>query len=259
MSDEVTIKVRKEDLWKYSTFVLAAVLIIGIIWVIVGGNSSTTNVNNNGAQANAGTGAQANANAAAGGSIDMTQFTDTSLYPSIGPANAKVVVIEFADFQCPYCAIAAGLANWTSQYESRFGDFIGVSKNIEEAAKSGDLKFIYVPMAFLGDESTYAAEAALCANDQGKFWEMHDIIFRVHDSQEHNGKYTKDKLVTLAAGVSGLNQATFKSCLEGGKKAADVQKATQTANSQGVSATPSFFLNGNKLSPSWAAVQAELQ
>jgi len=258
MSEDLTIKIKKENVWKYSTFILAAIVIVGIIWMVVGSNNAPAANNANNNNANAANNQQAQGNTAAK-TLDVSLFSDTTLYPALGPKTAKTTVVEFADFQCPYCALAAGLANWTAPLASKYGDFVGVASNAETAAEQNKIRFIYVPMAFLGTESTYAAEAALCANQQGKFWEMHDAIFTAHDSQENNGKFNKDKLEIIAKSVSGLDQTKFKTCLESDATLSDVQTLTQAANAQGISATPTFFMNGQQINPSWATIQAQIQ
>ena len=177
---------------------------------------------------------------------------------SIGPEDAEITVTEFSDFQCPFCAIASGLPSWISQYESQYGDLIGISKKIKDLAKEGKLRFVYVPMNFLGQESVYAAQAALCADEQGKFWEMHDALFIAHDSKENNGKFEKDKLETIAGSINGLNAATFNDCLESDSTLTEAQSINQAANSVDVTGTPSFFVNGQKVSSSWTAISAAI-
>ena len=185
-----------------------------------------------------------------GTSTDVSTFlSDTSLYPSLGPEDAEVTVVEFSDFQCPFCAMASGLPSWTDDYESQYGDLIGSAEKIQEMAQQGKLRFIYVPMNFLGQESVYAAEAGLCANEQGKFWEMHDAIFSAHDSKENNGKYTKEKLEVIAQGIIGLDQNKFKTCLEDDKYLSDVQQIAQITSGIG---TPKFVVNGKDVQSSWA-------
>lgn len=250
MSEDITIK--KSDLWKYATFVLIAVVVIGAIFLFTGhgASSSTGNATNNST------------------SVDVSAFTSNSaLFPSIGPSNAKNTVIEFADFQCPYCALASGLPNWTSQYTSQYGDLIGVAKNVETAAENGQLRFIFVPMNFLdnpssqyGNESTYASEAAYCAGDQGKYFQMHDAIYAASTSpSEDTGKYTKANLKIIASGISGLDMSKFDNCLDSDTYLSAASQSTAAAFSAGVQGTPTFYVNGKSVTPSWSAIQAALQ
>ncbi len=189
---------------------------------------------------------------------DINVFLDNPfLYPSLGPNDAETTVIEFSDFQCPFCAMASGLPSWISQYQSQYNDLIGVAKKVQDLAKQGEIRFVYVSMSFLGQESIYAAEAGLCANEQGKFFEMHDAIFTAHDSKENNGKYNKDKLEILANSISGLDKVKFKKCLEDDKYLSVVQQIAQESRSfaQG---TPMFYVNGKKISSSWSEIEREI-
>ncbi|OIO81438.1 hypothetical protein AUJ84_01195 [Candidatus Pacearchaeota archaeon CG1_02_32_132] len=244
-NNEGTITIKKDALWKYSTFALLAVLVIGgILWVLPNNPTTTGNV-----VANPG-------NTVAPFSDKV--FEDTNLYPTMGPDNAKNVVIEFADFQCPYCALASGLPSWIPQYESQYGDLVVIGPNLVNLAESGDIKFVYVSMSFLGQESVYAAQAGLCANKQDKFWEMHDAIATAHDMKENNGKYSKANLETIAATIQGIDTAKFNKCLENDETLSDVQKIANDARTSGVSGTPTFFVNGQKVSSSWQAIKASL-
>ena len=246
MSEEITIK--KQDLWKYTTFVLIAVVLIGGVFVFTGKNSSSGNT---GGTTGGDTG---------GATISMDIFeSDASLYPSLGPEDADTVVLEFSDFQCPYCTMASGLPSWVSQYQTQYGDLIGAAGNLQEMAAKGEIRFIYVSMSFLGAESVYAAEAGLCANEQGKFWEMHDSIFKASDGpSENDGKYTKANLKTLASAIQGLDKSKFNNCLDDGKYTSSVQKIGQTAGAAGISGTPAFVVNGQKVASSWQAIQGYL-
>lgn len=251
MSDKIEIK--KDTFYKGSIAVLAVLLIISIFtggFGVGAGSSSkeTANVVNTGGNAQQ--------------PVNLDVLQDTNLYPALGPKDAKHTVIEFSDYQCPYCAMASGLPSWTSQYASQYSDLVGISQKIEQMATNGQVRFIYVPMSFLDDrvstkESDWAAEAALCANKQGKFWEMHDAIFTAQTQGENNGKYNKDKLEILAQKISGLDQAKFKSCLENDDTLADVQKVASVAR-QFASGTPTFYVDGKKVSASWSQISSLL-
>ena len=194
------------------------------------------------------------------GAVSLDEFTSNSeLYPSIGPDNAQVTVVEFSDFQCPYCALASGLPAFAAQYSSQYADLIGSASKVEKLAEEGKIKFVYVPMSFLGPESGYTAEASLCANEQDKFFEMHRVIFSNHDGEENNGKYNKDKLKVLASRIQGLDTTKFNTCLDSSKYASTVEDINSAANSAGVSGTPTFFVNGEKLSASWSQLSAKIR
>jgi len=241
-----TITIRKDDLWRYSTFVLVAVVVIGAFIMLSGGNVGS------------GTGSVV---APTGDVEDMSAFlSNQDIYPSVGPENAENVVIEFADFQCPYCTLTTGLPAWTEGFKAQYGDLVGVAAEVKAAAERGELRFIYVPWAFLGEESNSATEAALCANEQGKFWEMHDAIFLASTGpEEHTGKYSVENLKIIAAGVTGLDTTAFNSCFEGGDYTSALSKISSDVRAVGVTGTPAFKVNGKTVSPSWPAIQAALK
>ncbi len=96
-------------------------------------------------------------------------------------------------------------------------------------------------MAFLGDESQWAAEAAECAGDQGAFWAYHDKLF-ASQAGENQGAFAKDKLKGFAADLK-LDTAAFNTCLDSGKYTQIVQTQTSAAQMLGVQSTPSFYIN----------------
>lgn len=146
---------------------------------------------------------------------------------NIGDPNAPVKVVEFADFQCPYCQLY-----WKELEPTIISQYVATNK----------VYYTYSPMAFLGQESTDAAVAAYCANDQGKFWEYRDYIFSNHTG-ENVGDYTQAKLLDFAKKLN-LNMDTFKSCLASADTLQKVNDANDFATSQGVNSTPSFTVNG---------------
>ncbi len=96
-------------------------------------------------------------------------------------------------------------------------------------------------MAFLGEESQWAAEASECAGDQGQFWQYHDKLFESQNG-ENQGAFAKDKLKGFAKDL-GLKTADFDQCLDSGKYTQKVQQETQAAQQLGVQSTPSFYIN----------------
>ena len=247
MSDKIEIK--KDTFFKGTIAVLGILLIISIFTGGFGFRAGSSNggggavVNNNG-----GNTAQP---------VNVNVLEDPTIFPVLGPSSAKHTVIEFSDFQCPYCAMASGLPSWTSQYGTQYADLLGSAGKIQEMAKNGEVRFIYVSMSFLGQESVDAAQAALCANKQDKFWEMHDAIFMTHDGTENKGVFSKSVLKSLAAKISGMDTGKFNSCLDNGETLKDVQKAASIA-SQFASGTPTFYVDGKQVSASWTALSAAL-
>lgn len=155
---------------------------------------------------------------------------------TMGSPDAKVKVVEFADFQCPSCA------SYWAQLEPAI---------IENYINTGKVQFTYSPFSFLGrgqtwDESVKSAEAAYCANDQGKFWEYRDFIFANHNG-ENQGAYSRNRLITFAKKL-GLDQTAFVECLDSDKYAQQVADASDYADKQGATYTPSFMINGQIVS-----------
>lgn len=148
----------------------------------------------------------------------------------LGDPNAKVMIVEFADFQCPFCG--------------RHHELVAPTL-IKEYVDTGKASYVYKNMAFLGNESVWAAVAAECAADQGKFWKYHDYLF-THQNGENQGAFEKDKLVGFGKEV-GLEMAKFEACVKNDETLARVQADTQEANALGVSSTPTFFVNGKPL------------
>lgn len=258
-----TITIKTSDLWKYSTFVLIAILIVGAAFVILGRGS-------NGSGGAAGAGAagagQAAGQGTTGPSLLAAIKNNPDVFPALGPKNAKVTVTEFFDFQCPYCGLASGLVPWGGPYanSSQYGQLYGSSQMAENLAKQGKIRFVGGVMSFLDSrtnasskESTWAAEAAYCAGNQGKFWQMHDALFAAQTQGEDTGKFDKPKLEILAQNVTGLDQAKFKTCLENDETLSTVQKSEQVA-SQFAQSTPSFFVNDKQVSASKSAISAAI-
>ncbi len=144
--------------------------------------------------------------------------------PMRGPADAKVTIVEFSDFECPFCSKAE---------ES-------VSQVMEKYAGKVKLVFRHYPLSF-HPHAPKAAEAAACANDQGKFWEMHKQLFA--NQKALSVEELKQHAVTV-----GLDKAKFDECLDTGKNKALVDADTKAGSDVGVNGTPAFFINGKGLS-----------
>ncbi len=158
-----------------------------------------------------------------GGLVDI-ELDDA---PVLGNKDAPITIVEYADFQCPYCQ------RYAQSNKAMF---------VSEYVDSGKAKFVWKDYAFLGQESLWAAEAARCANDQGKFWEYHDHLY-ANQGAENSGVFSKDNLKKFAAALK-LNTAQFNSCLDSGKYAAFIQEESKGASNLGVTGTPTTFING---------------
>ena len=145
--------------------------------------------------------------------------------PSKGPDEAPVTIVEFSDFECPFC----GRVNPSiEKIRDTYGDQVRVV-------------FRQFPLD-IHPNAHKAGEAALCADEQGLFWEMHDAMF----GDQKN--LSVDGLKSIAAGLGGLDAADFDQCLDSGKYAETVEKDLEEGSRAGVSSTPAFFINGRFLS-----------
>lgn len=155
--------------------------------------------------------------------------------PYLGPQKAKVTIIEFSDFQCPFCRRL-----WQDTIQKIKDQYINANKSVKLVYRDFPLNFH--PMA-----QTYA-EAAECADEQGKFWEMHDKIF------EEQGKLgtgtitsiTKDDVKNWAKELR-LNTKKFNECLDSEKYKSEVQKDLLDGQKAGVKGTPTLFINGREV------------
>ncbi|WNG56368.1 thioredoxin domain-containing protein [Archangium gephyra] len=158
-----------------------------------------------------------------------------------GPENAPITIVEFSDFQCPYCSRA--------------------NESVEQVLKAYPnqvrLVFRHFPLDF-HQQAPKASEAALCAQDQGKFWEMHDKLFA-------NQKALEVPALKGYAKELSLDTGKFDKCLDSGEKGAIVQADLAEGKKVGVNGTPAFFINGILLSGAQpfdefkSVIDAELQ
>jgi protein-disulfide isomerase len=143
--------------------------------------------------------------------------------PSFGPENAKVTIIEFSDFQCPFCSKGA---NAVTDLKKKYAGKIRVV-------------FRQFPLSF-HDKAHVAAEAALAAHAQGKFWEFHDKMFANQNSLDRAN-------LEKFAGELGLKVDVFKKALDDKTYAAAVDNDMKLGTGVGVQGTPSMFINGKKV------------
>jgi len=150
--------------------------------------------------------------------------TDISLKgaPVMGDADAKVTVVEFTDYQCPFCRRHKGQT---------------LPKIREQYIESGKVRYALrqFPLTRIHPQAQKASEAALCAGGQGKYWELHERIFA-------NQKKLSDADLVSYAEETGLDTVEFKKCLESGKYEEQVKEDLQAGAKGGVRGTPSFFL-----------------
>ena len=147
--------------------------------------------------------------------------------PSRGPADAKVTIVEFSDFECPYCRQGHGYVEQ-------------VMKKYEGKVR---LVFRHFPLLTMHPHAKKAAEASMCADAQGKFWEMHDALF---DAAGQN-QLELPQIKALASKLS-LDKVAFDKCLDSGEQAKKVEADLADAEKAGVNGVPAFFINGVELS-----------
>lgn len=174
---------------------------------------------------------------------------ETTGFPSLGPADAPIVIVEFSDYQCPFCW------RWYAQVYKPLLD-----------AYPGKIRFVYrnYPLSF-HPNAMASAEAALCAGDQKAYWQYHNALFDNYLAlyQEDQGRVLDQATYNQFASDLGLDVATFEKCMTGHKYQQFILKDAEYANKlppdmgvdekgepvqeAAVGGTPSFFINGHRL------------
>jgi protein-disulfide isomerase len=156
--------------------------------------------------------------------VEATEDDD----PFLGGENAQVVVIDFSDYQCPFCK---------KFYNNIFLDF---KKDFLDTNK---VKYVYRDFPLnIHPPAKIAAQAAECARDQNRYWEMHELLFK-KQSEWSNAEELNETLISYAVELR-LNKATFSSCLNDGKYLEEVEKDRSDALASGAKGTPTLFING---------------
>ncbi len=152
--------------------------------------------------------------------------------PSKGPDDARITIVEFSDFQCPYCQRAVGTMQ---QVLAKYPD---------------DVRLVYrhLPLDRIHANARGAAEAAACADEQGQFWTYHDKLF------ENNRALGTEDLLRYAT-EAGLDGERFQACFEERRFKDKVEQDLQAARAAGISGTPAFVVNGILLSGAQPAEQ----
>jgi len=168
---------------------------------------------------------------------ELAAIIANSKGPSFGPTDAKVTVVEFSDFQCPYCSRAATAVD---QIKEKYGTRV---------------RFVFRQFPLpMHENARGAAEAALAANAQGKFWEFHDKMF------QNQSKLTRDSLEGFAK-EAGLDVAAFKKALDSKTYAAEVDSDMKLGESVAVNGTPTMFINGARVAnpTNFEAISAQIE
>ena len=149
--------------------------------------------------------------------------------PIIGKSSADITIVEFGDFQCTFCY----------KFHQNTLDHL-----IMEYVETGQVKYVYRDFPLNGPDSILASEATYCANDQNKYWQYHNILFK-NWAGEKTGWINTDSLMKFAIEV-GLNTSEFNECLSQHIHYQKVLNNEKYAKSIGIDATPSFLIFDDK-------------
>ena len=157
--------------------------------------------------------------------LEPARIEVEAIGPSKGPEDAPITLVEFSDFECPFCVRVLPTLD---QIEENYGD---------------QVRIVYrqFPLNAIHPNAQLSAEASLCADAQGMFWEMHDAIF------EAGGKADAEELKTMAADL-GMDSEVFGGCLDSREFRSQVEADLEAGRQAGVTGTPALFINGRFLS-----------
>jgi protein-disulfide isomerase len=141
--------------------------------------------------------------------------------PAKGPADAPVTIIEFSDFQCPYCKRALPT----------------LSQLLEKYPEKIRVVYRHLPLEGIHPRARPAAAASVCAEDQGRFWDYHDLVFE-------NNRALEDADLESYAGRAGLDVESFKQCIADGRHRERIDADIEAATQAGITGTPAFVVNG---------------
>jgi len=216
-SNPVTLSIKKENIWKYSTFILVAVIVVGV-FIFLG---KSDNIGPTGEIVkNVGTG---------------LEIGDA---PLLGDKNAPVTIVIFSDFSCPFCAAASGAnEEIVNSMKSRSSGWEPIMPNvIKDYVDTGKVKiaFKYFPGHGAGQQ---AMLTGLCLNEQELFWKFHDKAFANYEST-NNLEKMKELAKELGADMDALDR-----CLASNKYNSKLNSDSQEGKEAGVQGTPAFFVN----------------
>ena len=148
--------------------------------------------------------------------------------PVLGDPSAPITIIEFGDYQCHACY------NWFHTYRSAI---------YENYIATGKANLVFVDLAFLGRDSPIASQASYCADDQGMYWQYHNLLYNSQESEIDNGWANSERLKAFAFSL-GMDPELFDDCLDSGKYLKRVQFNIAEAKKHGAKATPTFIIVG---------------
>ena len=150
---------------------------------------------------------------------------ENSSYP-LGSESAPVTIVEFGDYQCEACY------HWFHNTRDTL---------IDNYIETGKAKLVFVDLPFLGRDSPKAAQASYCADDQGKYWEYHTMLYTFQDGQPDSGWADRDRLNSFAFSLD-MNMDEFNDCMDSSKYAKRVKANYDEAVKNGVQQTPTFII-----------------
>ncbi len=148
--------------------------------------------------------------------------------PILGSPSAPVTIVEFGDYQCPFCQ------KWNIQTKPT------IVKNFIETGKAN---LIYVDLAIIGPDSIKVHAGSYCADEQGLYWQYHDYVY-ANQGHENNGWANSKNLKLLVSGIDGMDTDSFAQCLDSGKYEQRVKDNKKIATEAGARSTPSFVIVG---------------
>ena len=166
--------------------------------------------------------------------VDTSQNNQLSLdtqngSPVLGSSSAPVTIVEFGDYQCPFCQ------RWNVNTKPPI---------VENFIETGKAKLVYVDLAIIGRDSLKAHAGSYCADEQGLYWEYHDFMY-ANQGHENDGWANSNNLKSLVSGINGLDTDLFAQCLDSGKYEQRVKDNTNIAKNAGARSTPSFIIIGS--------------
>ncbi|MEW6044823.1 MAG: thioredoxin domain-containing protein [Thermoproteota archaeon] len=148
-----------------------------------------------------------------------------------GSESAKLNLVEFGDYQCPFC-------------EKFFKETEPILA--KEYIDAGKVKFYFLDVSIVGPDSIILAQASWCADEQDKYYEYHDYMY-ANQGQENSGWGTPDKVKSLVKNIPGIDMEKFNECLDTKKYESRSQQLTQFANQLGLTGTPTMFVGNSDL------------
>ena len=224
-ANEHTVTIKKSTLTLVGACL--AFLVVGYFLGVTFGGAKITGAATGNQQGTGGSGS-------GGGTGSSQPVFDLSLAPFEGSQAATVVIVEYSDFQCPFCG-----RFYDQAYQSLKKDYIDTGKV--------KLYFKQFPLEQIHPNARKAGEASLCAQDQNGFWAFHDALFKNQEAWADLDATGAASAFKQYASDLGLDAAKFGTCLDSGVKSAQVDKDLGEGVQNGVQGTPTFFINGREL------------